>query len=213
MLFSPAADGTPFPLLTAERASLRTKESGFGFRPIEDRILYLNAVSLILPQALDRINKNDSASRGLWNSLSSCLGSHLFDETNGDTRWEHWHSTDSVFAAEHFGLIARVKLDHISACLALGKDPAEDTVMAKSDAGFGQNVGKLQRTILGKHKDLLYEILMRCARTELPNYDQRRISLEAADSFSNAFPANLDAPIKLAINEFTTGIRANSAFP
>ena len=47
----------------------------------------------------------------------------------------------------------------MSACLALGKDPAEDTVMAKPDAGFGQAVGKLQRTILGKQKDLRYEIL------------------------------------------------------
>ena len=69
-LFSPAADGTPFPFLTAERVSLRAKESGLGFRPIEERILYLNAVNLILPQTLDRINKNGTASRGLWNSLS-----------------------------------------------------------------------------------------------------------------------------------------------
>jgi hypothetical protein len=150
-LFSPAADGTPFPFLTAERASLRTKESGLGFRPIEERILYLNAANIILPQALDRTNKNGTAFRGLWNSLSSRLGPHSFDETNGDTRWDYWHSTDSAFAAEH---IARVKLDHTSACLALGKDPAEDTVMAKPDAGFGQNVGKLQRTIQGKHKYL-----------------------------------------------------------
>ena len=170
-LFSPAADGTPFPFLTAERASLRTKESGLGFRPIEERILYLNAANIILPQALDRTNKNGTAFRGLWNSLSSRLGPHSFDETNGDTRWEHWHSTDSVYAAENLGLIARVKLDHIGACLALGKDPAEDTVMAKPDADFGQNVGKLQRTIQVKHKDLRYEILMKRAKAELPNDD------------------------------------------
>jgi hypothetical protein len=85
--------------------------------------------------------------------------------------------------------------------------------MAKSDAGFGQGVGKLQRTILGKHKDLRYEILMRRARLELPKDDQRRISLEAADSFSNAFPANLDASIKLANDEFTTGIQRKLGLP
>ena len=111
------------------------------------------------------------------------------------------------------GLIARVKLDHISACLALGKDPAEDTVMAKSDAGFGQSVGKLQRTILGKYKDLRCEILMRRARTELPKDDQRRISLEAADCFSNSFPANIDASIKLENGEFTTSFQRKFGLP
>jgi hypothetical protein len=111
------------------------------------------------------------------------------------------------------GLIARVKLDHIGACLALGKDPAEDTVMAKPDAGFGQNVGKLQRTIQGKHKDLRYEILMKRVKAELPNDDQRRISLEAAGSFSNAFPANLDASIKLENGEFTTSFQRKFGLP
>ncbi len=98
----------------------------------------------------------------------------------------------------------------VSTCLSL---PAEDTVMAKPDAGFGQNVGKLQRTIQGKLKDLRYEILMKRAKAELPNDDQRRISLEAADSFSNAFPANLDASIKLENGEFTAGFSANLASP
>jgi hypothetical protein len=70
--------------------------------------LYLNAANIDLPQAPDRISKNGTAFRGLWNSLSSHLGPHSFDETNGDTRWEHWHSTDSAFAAEHLGFIARV---------------------------------------------------------------------------------------------------------
>jgi len=99
-LFSPAADGTPFPLLTAERAISRTKESGLGFRPIEERILLLNAVNLTLPQTLDRTNKNGVASCGLWDSLSSCLGPNSFDETNGNMRWGHWYNTDSAFAAE-----------------------------------------------------------------------------------------------------------------
>jgi hypothetical protein len=115
---------------------------------------------------------------------------------------------DPVFAAEHLGLIARAKLDHISACLALGKDPAEDVVMAKPDAGFGQNVGKLQRMIQGKLKDLRYEILMMRAKAELPKDDQRRISLEAAE-----FPANLDASIKLENNEFTTSFQRKLGLP
>jgi hypothetical protein len=45
---------------------------------------------------------------------------------------------------------------------------------------------------------------MKRAKTELPKDDQRRISLGAAESFSSAFPASLDAMIKLSNDEFTS---------
>ena len=54
---------------------------------------------------------------------------------------------------------------------------------------------------------------MRRARTELPKDDQRRISLEAADCFSNSFPANIGASIKLENGEFTTSFQRKFGLP
>ena len=40
-LFQPAAAGTPFATLLEERVSLRNRDSGLGFRPIERRFIFL----------------------------------------------------------------------------------------------------------------------------------------------------------------------------
>jgi hypothetical protein len=51
------------------------------------------------------------------------------------------------------------------------------------------------------------------ARNEAPKDDQRRISLEAADGFSNVFPANLDASNKFTNDEFITSIQRKFGLP
>ncbi len=54
---------------------------------------------------------------------------------------------------------------------------------------------------------------MKRARNEPPKDDQRRISLEAAEGFSNALPANLGTSIKLENDELTTGVQRKFGLP
>ena len=206
-LFQPAAAGTPFPTLIKERVSLRNKDSGLGFRPIAKRFLFLNSINLTMPQALDRKNKKDAIIPGIWNSLSRILGAHSFDEVNGPTRWRIWQNSGSSLAAEVLGLIARVKLSFSSACLALGKNPGENSVLTVVDEGFGFNVNKLHRAINDKLNDLQLEQFTKCVQCKLPKDDQRRKAFEASDNFSNSFPISIDSSVILDSNEFTTAIQ------
>ena len=54
-------------------------------------------------------------------------------------------------------MIARIKLNFSDACLSLGKDPGENSVLAVPDEGFGFNVNKLHRTFNDELKDLQLE--------------------------------------------------------
>ena len=47
----------PLPSLTYERAELRTKHGGLGFRPYEKRLLLLNSLTISLRQAIDHANE------------------------------------------------------------------------------------------------------------------------------------------------------------
>ena len=94
-----------------------------------------------------------------------------------------------------------------SACLALGKNPGENSVLATPDEGFGFNVNKLHRTINDKLKDLQLELFTKRAQSELPKDDQHRRALEASDSFSNSFRISIDSSVLLSSHEFTTAIQ------
>jgi hypothetical protein len=166
-----------------------------------------------MSQALDRKNKKDAITPGIWNSLSRILGAHSFDEVNGATRWSFWKNSGSPLAAEAFGLIARVKLNFSSACLALGKNPGENSILYVPDEGFGFGVNKLHCTINDQLRDLQLEQFTKRVQSELPKDDQRRKAFEASDSFSNSFPISIDSLVLLDSREFTTAIQRKLGCP
>jgi hypothetical protein len=132
---------------------------------------------------------------------------------NGATRWRSWRNSGSPLAAEAFGLIARVKLNLSSACLALGKNPRDNSILAVPDESFGFNVNKVHRTINDNLKDLELEQFAKRVRTDLPKDDQRRKAFEASDCFSNSFPISIDSSVPLDSHEFTTAIQRKLGCP
>ena len=104
-------------------------------------------------------------------------------------------------------MIARIKLNFSDACLSLGKDPGENSVLAVPDEGFGFNVNKLHRTFNDKLKDLQLERFTERIQGELPKDDQRRKAFEASDSFSNSFPIFIDPAVLFDSHEFTTAMQ------
>ena len=52
----------PLPSLTYERAELRTKHGGLGFRPYEKRLLLLNSLTISLSKAIDHANEEGAVS-------------------------------------------------------------------------------------------------------------------------------------------------------
>ena len=212
-LFTPLEDGSPFDSLTGERALLGIKHSGLGFRPLENRALFLNSTNLTIPQTIDRRDDNGIVIPGLWNSLSRYLGVGSFDATNGDTCWNAWHSSGSSLGTERLASIVRIKVDHTFMCQTLAKDASEDPVFSKSDDGFGYGVGKLHRTITGKLRDLKFAIFGARVRSELAQDDQRRIAFEAADIFANSFPISIDLSNKFSQSEFVTALQRKFGLP
>ena len=104
-IFAVPTAGTPIPDFVAERASLKLKAGGLGFRRLSQRYLLLNSLNNTMPQAIDRIDEKGHKHPGLWNSLSDVLGQGSFDEANKNNCWRFFHDSGSIFAQDHLSSI------------------------------------------------------------------------------------------------------------
>ena len=136
-LFDPAVADNPLPWLTYERVELSTKHGGLGFRPYEKRVLLLNSLTISLSQAIDRVSEEGAISSGLWNSLSSILGTGSFDHANKGTCWTSFHDSGISLANDHKTLITRVKERYSESLNVLGEDLPDTGLLVKPAAGFG----------------------------------------------------------------------------
>ena len=136
-IFVPPSEGTPLLGFTEARVSLKSRNSGLGFRRYEHRYLLLNSLNYVLPQAIDRLEENGNLIKGLWNSLSSVLGADSFDDANKDQCWAGFHASDSSFASDHQSLIRVVKNRYLESHTTLAIDPPECGIFTASDSCFG----------------------------------------------------------------------------
>ena len=71
--------------------------------------LLLNSLTISISQAIDRVSEEGAITTGLWNSLSSILGTGSFDHANKDTCWTSFHDSGISLANDLKTLIKRVK--------------------------------------------------------------------------------------------------------
>jgi hypothetical protein len=143
-IFAVPTAGTPIPDFVAERASLKLKAGGLGFRRLSQRYLLLNSFHNTMPQAIDRIDEKGHKHPGLWNSLSEVLGQGSFDEANKNNCWRFFHDSGSIFAQDHLSSILRVQGRWNNCLYIVGEDASEefDPIFSVPPEGFGLNVKK-----------------------------------------------------------------------
>ena len=99
-------DGTPVmedKQFTRDRALLKARHGGLGYRPHGERCLFLNSLNSIAPQMA-------GGARPLWSELRAVLGGEAgFDLKHKDKRWAAFFSSGSRYGEELRGEIIRMK--------------------------------------------------------------------------------------------------------
>ena len=215
-LFDPTIADRPLPWLTYERVELSTKHGGLGFRPYEKRLLLLNSLTISLSQAIDRANEEGAITTGLWNSLSSILGTGSFDHANKDTCWETFHNSGMSLANDHKTLISRAKDRYSESLSVLGEDLPGTGLLVKPAAGFGYGIPKLHSAVQNDLRGLEFKRFLSLV-SDLPSDDQRALSfLRTHDNkFANAFPLAFPQDIysRFGNTEFTIAIARKLGLP
>ena len=103
----------------------------------EKRLLLLNSLTVSLSQAIDRTNEEGVVITGLWNSLSSILGTGSFDHANKDTCWATFHDSGTSLADDHKTLINRAKVRYYESLTVLSEDLPDTGLLVKPAVGFG----------------------------------------------------------------------------
>jgi hypothetical protein len=66
---------------------LKINQSGGGFRPYSERIVFLNCMNNILLQMLDMVPKEGDTKKSLWTSVTDWIGPNSLGEVKKTTRW------------------------------------------------------------------------------------------------------------------------------
>ena len=215
-IFEPPPEGTPLLSFTEERVALKLKNSGLGFRLYKHRYLLLNSMNNVLPQAIDRLDENGNLIKGLWNSLSSLLGTGSFDDANKDQCWAGFHASDSSFASDHQNLICVVKNRYLESHTTLAIDPPDCGIFTASDSCFGYGIKKLHKAIQDTVREFDYQIVQSLADS-MSGDDQRRITFCSThnNSFANSFPLALapETSMRFSLQEFVVAMARKLGAP
>jgi hypothetical protein len=95
------ADAVPDAAFTADRPQLPARLGGVGISLLSNRSLYLNMLTTVLPQLIDRVGEDGTVTPGLFNDQAAwILGQGSFDHDNKEIRWRTFLVSDSALAVE-----------------------------------------------------------------------------------------------------------------
>ena len=195
-------DGQLDPTFTRDRFSSRARDGGGGFRPTEERFVFLNGLNNILPQMGGKGERNRPP---LWPQLEGVLGAESFHNTNKDRRWRTFFASGSEWATAMQGEIERAKGMKAAAVTAAGiVTPLDEDVVDVPAEEFGFEVTKLQRAIFDAIRPIQLKALKRRAARLLPD-DQRKLAFEqvAGCKFANTLFAGAPTPgVRMTTPEF-----------
>ena len=214
-------DGTPVTVdngFQRDRALLKTRHGGLGYRLHEERCLFLNSLNNIAPLMV-------GGARPLWKELRGTLGGEKdFHPTEKERRWVTFFASESRYGAELRAEIIRMKDLYVQTCTEAGHEvPKEHGVFDAEPESFGVRVEegggevhKLQRALMDTIKPLRAEGLKVRAEALHPNDARRAPYLQAgwsrtANTIYNNAPTQRKE-FKLE-EEFQTAALRNQAAP
>jgi len=159
------------------------------------------------------VSEEGAITTGLWNSLSSFLGTGSFDHANKDTCWTSFHDSGISLANDHKTLITRVKERYSESLNVLGEDLPDTGLLVKPAAGFGYGIPKLHSALQNDLRGLEFKRLLFLVSSDLPSDDQRAVSfLRTHDNkFANAFPLAFPQDIFLGSGSPSSPLRSRES--
>jgi hypothetical protein len=109
-LLTDPADDVPDAAFTVDRVQLPARLGGAGISLLSNHHLYLNMLTTVLPQLIDRVGEDDTMTPGLFNDQAAqILGQGSFDHDNKENRWRTFLASGSALAVEFRGEFERAK--------------------------------------------------------------------------------------------------------
>jgi hypothetical protein len=100
-LLAAPADAVPDAAFTADRAQLPARLGGACISLLGNHHLYLNMLTMVPPQLIDRVGEDGTVTPGLFNNQAArILGPGSFDHANKENRWRTFLTSDSALAVE-----------------------------------------------------------------------------------------------------------------
>jgi hypothetical protein len=100
-LLAAPADDIPNAACTADPEQLPARLVGAGISLLSDRHLYLNMLTTVLPQFIDRVEEDGTVTPGLFNDQAArILGQGPFDHDNKENRLRSFLASDSALAVK-----------------------------------------------------------------------------------------------------------------
>jgi hypothetical protein len=197
-----------------DRIYLKCRHGGLGIRPMAGRASLLNSLNDSVPQMIDRVGENDEVTQGLWNSLSSIMGTGSFDKANIATCWGSFHASGSIFGSDHLKEIGSLKSRFWGTLEALGEDPSPESIFSAPDSGFGGGSKKLHKKLMDELRGNEARLLKR--RAEAMPRDEPRAEAFLCGwqcPFANRFPLTISSEVRLTSGEFITALCRKMGLP
>ena len=188
-----------------DRLFLRTSKGGLGYRDLNNRFLFSNNLNSILPQTIDQINEEtgEIVKKGLWNSLSSILGTNSFDQRHSSERWKKLYESNIPTAQSLKAEWERIKTSFQN--LVTDNEMVNlPSTLKEGEQSFGHGIKKLSKVIRDQFQELQTKHLEERAQ-QLRRDDPRRVSFLSvrqdpiATSLLQGTPSNY---IKMSSSEF-----------
>jgi hypothetical protein len=141
-LLAVPADAVPDAAFTADRAQLPARLGGLGISLLSNRHLYLNMLTTVLTQLIDRVGGDETVTPGLFNDQAARnLVPGSFDHTNKENRLRTFLASESALAVEFRDEHERAKalLSQRAANLSI-TDPRWMVFYAKSKDPFSKSL-------------------------------------------------------------------------
>jgi hypothetical protein len=202
----------------SDRSKLRASRGGAAIRCLSDRHLFLNSICNVIPQFLDRTDKEGSTTPGLFPHLATVLGVGSFNAANSTHRWAPFIASGSAIASEFVLEYNKCKTEHStlvdSLALPHGTKRPESIFDTPID-GFGEGIKKVHKKIQDELQELRFRCLTQRAAT-LPCTDARRKAFFAnsTDQFACKLLGNLPHPeVSFTPSEWTTSVAIHMGVP
>jgi hypothetical protein len=192
-------DAVPDAAFTADRAQLPARLGGAGISLLSNRHLYLNMLTTILPQLIDRVEEDGTVTPGLFNDQAArILGQGPFDHANKENRWRTFLASDSALAVEfrdEFERAKAINLELRSRIVLAADEVLPVSIFDGPIEGFGADISKLHKRMMEELDEFRSQDLPQRA-DNLPITDPRQMVFYAnsKDPFSKSLLNGLPVP-------------------
>jgi hypothetical protein len=151
-LLATPADDVPDAAFTADRAQLPARLGGAGISLLSNRHLYLNMLTTVFTQLIDKVGENGTVTPGPFNDQAARIfGAGSFDHANKENRRRFFLASDSTLAVEfwdEYKWAKAINLELRSRIVLAAGEVLPVSIFDGAIEGLGANISKLHKRIM-----------------------------------------------------------------